>query len=101
MTERGLHIHVHHAAEREGARALASSRTGSNLPATYAPWRAANSGNPLVVGSDAVSPAVLRDGYFLVNAKTWGLHPVAESRRKLLFSNTAVRFVELGSNGSF
>jgi hypothetical protein len=47
--------------------ASTSDATGGNLPANYAPWRAVNDGNALVVGAktDPVAMAVTRNGYFL------------------------------------
>jgi hypothetical protein len=64
-----MEIYVFISTTRPSVRAFTSDRTDGNLPADFAPWRAANGGRPLVVGSDAVSQAVLRDGYFLLSAE--------------------------------
>jgi hypothetical protein len=52
-------------------KAFASDMSGANLPAAYAPWRAANGGNAVLNGSaaDPIGRAVKRDGYFLLSGK--------------------------------
>jgi hypothetical protein len=51
--------------------AFTSDSSGANLPAEYAPWRAANGGRAVLAGSNAgpVAKAVERDGYFLLGSR--------------------------------
>jgi hypothetical protein len=64
-----MEIYVFISTTRPSVRAFTSDRTGGNVPADFAPWRAANGGRPFVAGSDPVSKVVQRDGYFLVSAE--------------------------------
>jgi hypothetical protein len=64
-----MEVYIFISTTQASVRAFTSDMTGGNLPADLAPWRATNGGRPLAGGSDPVSQAVQRDGYFLVNAK--------------------------------
>jgi|ERR1700712_958163 hypothetical protein len=51
-------------------RAFTSDRTGSNLPAEFAPWRAGNAGKSMHIGSstDPIAISVEADGYLIIRA---------------------------------
>ena len=59
--------------------------TGSNLPADYAPWHAAGSGEAVPVGGDTdpVAMIVQRDGYFLVSTRKRSPGQVTNTSRPL------------------
>jgi hypothetical protein len=66
-----MEIYIFVSVSIPSVRAFTSDRAGDNLPTDYAPWRAANGGKAMFLGSDtdAVATAVKRDGFFLVSAR--------------------------------
>ena len=48
--------------------AFSQDRTGSNLPAAFAPWRTANASASVFVGNetDYVAQAIQKDGFYLL-----------------------------------
>jgi hypothetical protein len=48
-------------------RAFSSDETGSNLPASYAPWRRSSTAAVLSVDDGIVAQTVRREGHFLMS----------------------------------
>jgi hypothetical protein len=65
-----MQIYIFISESQPSVRAFTEDGTGGNLPREYAPWRAANAGRAMLIGSasDPVAKAVQRDGFFLVSA---------------------------------
>jgi hypothetical protein len=71
-----MEIYLFASDSRPSVSAFTSDKAGSNLPVEYSPWRAANSGNAMLIGSDTdpIAAAVRRDGYFLLSGKARTSH---------------------------
>jgi hypothetical protein len=66
-----MHVYIFASDSHPSVSAFTSDQTAGNLPIDYAPWRAVNAGNALLIASetDPIAEAVKRDGYFLLSAR--------------------------------
>jgi hypothetical protein len=62
-----MHVYLFISEAQPSVRALTPDRTGENLPAEYAPWRAPNGGTGMFLGSvnDPITIAIRFSGYSL------------------------------------
>jgi hypothetical protein len=71
-----MQVYIFISESEPSVRAFTADQTGANLPVEYAPWRAANGGNPMRIasGSDTVARAVAEGGFYLVSSKEQKRH---------------------------